>query len=634
MKKKIILIFVVLIQQIVIAQAQGLKEKFDRLSESEKGYNELVQVNVSQITLHDFITALGNEHKLNVSVDKELNQKIINNFYNVQVKEVFLFLIQKYDLEAQFLGKILIVSKKDKASKEKKVKELDIKLEKLKNTLTTNLTNDTLYLVARKITNLTGQNIIVNPEIKDKKITGYVLDKSIDVTLNLIAKANNLKVTKNSDNNYYYVDKELKEETLVTSRKQRERAKSNKIDRKNDNLIVKINKDGTIDVIADEVPLIDVIYNVALKAQKNYFLYSKIDGNVKSSFSIRNMSFSKVLEHILTGTKYTFRKESEYFLIGEKNTESLRITELIRLKNRTVENVVSSIPSRITTELEIKEFKELNGLVVTGHNLAILELKKFLTQIDENVPVVQIEVIIFQYEKSHTVQTGLKAGFDSKQQTSSLTNIFPTTDVNLNSNNVNKLINAFNGLGLINLGKVSANFFLSLKALETNNVIKIESTPKVATLSSHEATLKIGETDYYFEQTNRLLTGSVNPNVDVLQSGQWKSTEANLSLKIKPFVSNNENVTLNIVVEKSSFKPKKAENAPPGKTTQQFEAFIRVKNGEMILLGGLDEAEKSNSGTGVPFLSRIPIIKWFFSGREKIKKKKKLHLLIKPTVYY
>ena len=54
----------------------------------------------------------------------------------------------------------------------------------------------------------------------------------------------------------------------------------------------------------------------------------------------------------------------------------------------------------------------------------------------------------------------------------------------------------------------------------------------------------------------------------------------------------------------------------------------------MILLGGLDEAEKSNAGTGTPFLARIPIIKWFFSSRKKKKSKSKLHIFIKPTVYY
>ena len=91
---------------------------------------------------------------------------------------------------------------------------------------------------------------------------------------------------------------------------------------------------------------------------------------------------------------------------------------------------------------------------------------------------------------------------------------------------------------------------------------------------------------------------------------------------------------LKLRVEKNSFLGRAGENAPPGKATQSFDSEIRVKNNEMTLLGGLDELTRENSGTGVPFLSRIPIIKWFFSGRAKSKSKSKLHILIKPTVTY
>ena len=62
--------------------------------------------------------------------------------------------------------------------------------------------------------------------------------------------------------------------------------------------------------------------------------------------------------------------------------------------------------------------------------------------------------------------------------------------------------------------------------------------------------------------------------------------------------------------------------------------MIRVKNGEMILLGGLEKKRKSDSGSGVPILSRIPILKWFFSSRKKDKSKSKLHILIRPIVTY
>ena len=622
--------FLFVINFIVSQESEPINEKLERLSQTEKGLNNLVQINVSQISLYDFVIALSNDHQLNVSIDKSLNQRIINNFHNVKVKDVLSFLIKKYDLDVQILGKIIVIEKKKEALKGAPKKKLDILYKENEKLLSLNLNKDSLFSVAKLITNKTKQNIVLSPNVKNEVVTTFVMDKKIDFAMDMMAKSNDLTVTRN-DKGYYFISKKPKEEKATI--KKRGKAGS-KLERTPDNFSIESNPDGTVNILANEVSIMDVIYNLSKEMKKSYFLYSNLNGGSKTSFSIKKATFTDVLEHILKGTKFTFKKEGDYFLIGNKTIEGMRITEVIKMKNRTIENVLKSIPQKIVSELEVKEFVELNALVVTGHFSAIEELRSFLKQIDKSVPVVQIEVIIFQYKKSHDVQTGLKAGFDKTMQTSSLTNAFPTTDIQLNSSHLNKIIDTFNGFGIVNLGKVTSNFFMQLRALENNAVIDLESTPKVATLNGHEASLKIGATDYYFEQTNQILNGNNNNNDNILQSGRWKPTEANLSLKIKPFVSQDESVTLEIRVEKSSFTGRVGETAPPSKSTQQFESFIRVKNGDMILLGGLDEAEKSNSGTGTPFLSRIPIIKWFFSGRQKNKSKEKLHMFIKPTVFY
>ncbi|TCN53866.1 type II secretion system protein GspD [Flavobacterium circumlabens] len=339
-----------------------------------------------------------------------------------------------------------------------------------------------------------------------------------------------------------------------------------------------------------------------------------------------------MLFHIFKGKKYTFKKQDNLYLIGDEGAEGLRATEIIQLENRSIELVLASLPKVFSEKLEIKEFVELNGLVASGSKSILEELKIYIKQIDKVVPMVQIEVIIVQYNKSHDVQTGMKAGLDKINKQVTGGTLFPSTDVTVNSTSVNSLIEAFNGFGIFKLGKVTEAFYLNLKLLENNSIVKVESTPKIATISGHEAKLSIGETSYYFEQSNRLINSNIGN--DILNSGTWKSTDANLSLSIKPFVSIDENVTLTIVVEKSSFLGRAGETAPPGKATQKFESLVRVKNGEMILLGGLDELKKEDAGSGTPLLSRIPIIKWFFSSRKKAKTNSKLHIFIKPTVVY
>jgi type IV pilus assembly protein PilQ len=103
---------------------------------------------------------------------------------------------------------------------------------------------------------------------------------------------------------------------------------------------------------------------------------------------------------------------------------------------------------------------------------------------------------------------------------------------------------------------------------------------------------------------------------------------------IKPFVSGDEQVTLNINIDISDFLTSSIENAPPPSASSKFESIIRVKNEEMIVLGGIERTEKSDEGSGVPFLSRIPVLKWLFSSRTRVNSKTVSVVFIKPTIIY
>lgn len=610
-----------------------INKKFDDFSKVKKGLNDIMKTDVSGLTLYDFITSIAQEHQLNVSVDNDLNQAVVNNFFDVTVKDVFTFLVQKYDLDVEFVNNIIIFKKRKevKVIPQKTLKVIDVTYNSQNEFLSVKLENDSLPNVVQAIIDKSGKNIIMSPDIKTQKVSSYILNRPFDQVIEMIAKSNNLISTKD-DNGFYLLEKSTQSAVSTTDKNSTTKAKPQKLAADAPGFFqVDINKSGFLDVKANVADATDLIEAAAEKLKINYFFYNKPD-NEKASLQVDNLTFDDLLSNIFKGKKYTFKKESGYYLIGEQATEGLRSTELIQLENRSIESILTSLPKVFTEKLEIKDFVELNGLIVSGAKSLIDEMKIYLKQIDKVVPMVQIEVIIVQYNKAYDIQTGIKAGIDKSNVTPTSGVLFPTTNVNLNGSSVNNLIDAFNGLGLIKLGKVTEAFYMNLQALENNSIIKIESTPKIATISGHEAKLAIGETSYYFEQTNQLINSGLSNNV--LQSGSWKSTDANLSVSIKPFVSTDENVTLNISVEKSSFLARVGATAPPGKATQKFESLVRVKNNEMILLGGLDELQKENSGTGVPLISRIPIIKWFFSSRKKSKSNSKLHLFIKPTVVY
>src|SRR5690606_18796425 len=113
----------------------------------------------------------------------------------------------------------------------------------------------------------------------------------------------------------------------------------------------------------------------------------------------------------------------------------------------------------------------------------------------------------------------------------------------------------------INLGAVTPNFYINLKAMESNGVLKLRSTPQIATLNGHEAKLSIGQTQYYLEVSNNVI-GSQNPQNIISQN--YKPVNADLSVSIDPQVSGDEQITMTINVKQASFTERITDTAPPG----------------------------------------------------------------------
>jgi type IV pilus assembly protein PilQ len=609
---------------------QKLRSQLDTLSKTQKGYNNKVQLNVSNIALTELINTIALENNLNISVENNLNQNVSYNFFDAQVKDVLVFLYTNFDVEYYFIGNILAI-KKRQAKKEAPVvvteKKVDVKYNPSNEFLSIDLKNDTLSKVIKEITAQTGKNIVLAPELRDKQVSGYFLNRPFAQVLDMLSKANGIEYKADESGvNYLYTPLKIEKGPNAGN------AGSIKPISNFEQTGVQLEKNafGTLDITANNAETADLIRLAAQEVGAPYFLYNKPDGKV--SFELKNVTFPELLNHVFKGTKYAYKEDNKVYLIGESKTEGIRVTELIRMENRTIENVKASIPKDLLTDLEVNEFTELNGLVVSGPERKVYELRLFLSTIDVVVPMVQIDVMILTSDRSHTIKTGVKAGVKDQPTTTSGT-VFPSVDVNLGAETINAILDGINGFGVVNLGNVTENFYLSLQALESNGTIEVESTPKITTLSGHQATVSIGQTTYYQEQQVDVQNSVVNQGV--LTSRTWKSVDANLTVKIKPFVSSDGNVTMSITVTNDDFDGSKVDpTAPPNATKQTFESVIRVQNGEVVLLGGLDKKQNNNSGEGVPFLARIPIIKWFFSSRTKSKRKYKMHIIIRPTISY
>lgn len=634
MRKEIfILFFSLFLAPLSFAQRfseESLRNKLDSLAAHHSGLNNQLQLNVSSLQLSELVNSVALENNLNISIDPSLEQRISYNFYDAQVKDMLVFIYLNFEVEYEFIGSIIsITTRKEKAAPPKQRSKPDVKYNPANKFLSMDLKNDTLWMVTEEITRITGHNFVLDPSIRDKVVNAYFLNRPYGEVLKMFAESNELVL--NEEVNYFSLRKGAPAvvENPVGPNGKPTKPGNYQPDHANGDFILQRNNVGTLDVFARNVDLAQLIQAAADETGVHYILYSDIKG--KANLDLTDVRFDELVQRLFEGTEFTMRDENGLYVIGENKNDGFRATELVRLENRTIESVKAAIPKDMLIDVEVLEFNELNGLIITGGQRKIDQLKTFIASIDMVVPMVQIDVMLLYSEKSTNMKTGIEAGVKDTPTATSGT-VFPAFDMNLGAGTINGILDAINGFGVVNLGQVTENFYVSLSALEENGVIDIQSTPKISTLNGHEANISIGELTHY-QQTQVNVQTSVTQQ-GVVQTQQWTPIDASLAVKIKPFVSADEHVTLTITVEQNEFAGKASSAAPPDMDKRKFESMVRVRNGEMILLGGLEKKTKLDNGSGVPILSRIPILKWIFSSRTKNKAKSKLHILIRPIVTY
>jgi type IV pilus assembly protein PilQ len=613
-----------------------IEEKLNQLSKSYPGIEEKVETSMNGVSIQEYIRAIATSNNLNVNVDPSIDVKITSNFSKVTAKEVFIFLCKRYDLDIQFVGPIMTFVKytmPQVVEKKKESKKINVLYEPNADLLSYDLSNDTLGNVAKEITKQSGKNIIYAPDLSTKVLNGFMQNASFNAALEKLAFANDMKVSKTSDG-FYIFEKKI---SITNQNQTQSNSNSSSFgnldpqkreDLKNSNIQI---KDGLITMDVQNMPINEVVSTVSKGMGKNYFLFNELKGN--ATLKVIEAPYDEFLKLLFNGTDLTFKQDGSVYLFGDRNLEGLRQSKLITLKNRTIEKLMDFIPAELKKGIELKVFEDLNGVIASGSQPRINELEAFLRELDVVVPMVHIEVIIADVRKSNSLSAGISMGLGTAGTGTTSGTLLPEYNVSLNSKSINNLISGINGFGVINLGNVTPNFYLSLKAMESNGVLKLRSTPQIATLNGHEAKLSVGQTQYYLEVNNNLVN-QANTQQNILQTQNWKAVNADLSVTIDPQVSGDEQITMTINVKQSSFTERVSNTAPPGTINRDFQSLVRVKNGEMIMLGGLEENQMNNSGSGLPLISRIPVLKWIFGNRTKSKAENKLTIFIKPTVIY
>lgn len=182
------------------------------------------------------------------------------------------------------------------------------------------------------------------------------------------------------------------------------------------------------------------------------------------------------------------------------------------------------------------------------------------------------------------------------------------------------------GLGGANPGAFSLSLFkegsakfinLEITALQADGKGKIISSPRVITADQVEATIEQGTEIPYQQATSSGAT-----------SVSFK--KATLSLKVKPQITPDDNVIMNLNVHKDSVGSNTL--AGPSIDTKQIVTEVLVENGGTVVIGGIYSQTESNTTNKVPVLGDLPFVGWLFKQNLKVDNRSELLIFITPRV--
>jgi type IV pilus assembly protein PilQ len=158
---------------------------------------------------------------------------------------------------------------------------------------------------------------------------------------------------------------------------------------------------------------------------------------------------------------------------------------------------------------------------------------------------------------------------------------------------------------------------VELSALESDSKGKIISSPRVVTSDKTEATIEAG-TEVPYQQASS--SGATNVAFK----------KATLSLKVKPQITPDDNVIMDIKVNKDSVGQLYA--GVPSIDTNQVETQVLVENGGTVVIGGVYTQVLTDGVDKVPFFGDIPVLGYLFRSSAKINNKNELLIFISPKI--
>ncbi|HEY0721301.1 MAG TPA: type II secretion system secretin GspD [Gammaproteobacteria bacterium] len=163
-----------------------------------------------------------------------------------------------------------------------------------------------------------------------------------------------------------------------------------------------------------------------------------------------------------------------------------------------------------------------------------------------------------------------------------------------------------------------------LNALASDSRLNVISSPSLMVLDNRTARITVGD-----QVPVRTETATTEAGV-IIESIQFKDT--GVQLEVKPRINAGDLITLDIRQDVTDAGAQDTATGQRSFRQRNIESSIAIQSGETIMLGGLITENGSKGSSGIPILSRIPVLGALFGRSVESKRRTELVVLITPKV--
>ena len=404
-----------------------------------------------------------------------------------------------------------------------------------------------------------------------------------------------------------------------------------------------------ITVVWDRANVADVVAGFAAFSGRTIILGKDIKGEVTAE--VKNQPWPQAFQAILASQGLSaqemaggiIRVDAPSVLAALDSLEPLE-TSVVRINYSKAAELTKSIEGTLTKGRgKVIADVGSNSLIITDTRSKVASVADFVRGLDIRTPQVSIKAKIVFVDRTDIEELGLSYDLGTNNQFFNrlIQRPDPNSDdgasfepdvniVDLGGNSVSAIGNATNtivgsALDLVfstALGGFTLTSFLS--ALERQDLSDVQAEPVITTLDNRKADILVGE-----ETPVRVIDAGSN-SADAKSTVQFKET--GIRLTVTPHVTSNRQIAMELHTERSAIQEITAGDLGFTFSTQRADNQLLVNDGETAVIGGLTVTEVTNSRSGIPLLSGLPIIGKLFSFSKTEENRRDLIILVTPRI--